>query len=388
MQSLRTSGVALLSTLVILGVASTFIAHILTGQTTALQRHRSNTLYQQLLLYQFSVENLVARVLREDEDFAEDNCDEVWAKPLPPYPLDGGVIAVTIYDSNSALNINQLHNLDFTQDNHQKKARPHSKERLTFIALQQMLKEKGFLDATASLLAVVDWLDANDSVSFFEDAAGFENNHYLSLEHPHRAANRQIYDARELLNVHKMHDITLEGTGTHDTVYNFFTKRRPYGCDPARSVPSFSTLPVASAQPTAGSDRAAALNVNTASCATIARLIHAFRPEELYDFIFKVVSEKLCPAEKRSAASSTEVKTFKSVDSFFDTLDSSALASTQGISWKKQIPADLFTTQSHYFGVDVTFNFGDCVMQTASILHRAQKVVTVQNRQIESFVCQ
>lgn len=369
-------GVALLSVLVILGIASALIVRIVTDSAQQVNRHKASTLYQQMLLYYLSTESLVVRVLREDETADKDTCDDTWAQPLPLYPVDGGAIEVMLYDINSTININSVRALDFTKDAHAADKKPNSKERITFIAIKEMLKEEGFFNATDITLAMLDWLDTDDTVSSFEGAIGAENNHYLALSKPHRSANQPIHDIRELVAVRDMHSVTAAATDTTSTPYVFFTQKSTYACGGNRQVNQFATIV---------SQDDATLNVNTASCDTITSFIHAFNPTQNKATIANVVQDVLCPSS--SANSESNNYEFSSVDAFFDRLDASALADPNSVSWKKKIAPELFSVTSNYFAMKTTLRFGDCTMKASSILRRQDGKITKEARQIEAFSC-
>jgi general secretion pathway protein K len=123
-------------------------------------------------------------VLADDERrSAIDHADEVWARPLPPMSVEGGLLGGRIEDLQGRLNLNSLVSGD---------TGPAGGP----AALARLWRQLG-LDP-GQLAALADWLDS-DSVTRYP--GGAEDQYYLALAQPYRAANKPLSSLDELLLV-------------------------------------------------------------------------------------------------------------------------------------------------------------------------------------------
>lgn len=111
-----------------------------------------------------------------------DDLTELWNKPLPPLPVEGGFVTIRLMDAQGRFNLNNL----VTGDT------PNPPE----IAVFQRLLANLDLDVNLSE-AVVDWLDANSSVQ----PGGAEDLDYINQPTPYRAANTALESVDELKNI-------------------------------------------------------------------------------------------------------------------------------------------------------------------------------------------
>ena len=117
------------------------------------------------------------------EDAAQNSIDhlgETWALALPVLPVDGGAIKVTVEDAQSRFNLNNL-----VQNN-----APSKNDLAVF---QRLLQNLGLDPNIAN--ALIDWIDADSNVT---SPGGAEDNDYLNLKTPYRAANRPLVSVDEL----------------------------------------------------------------------------------------------------------------------------------------------------------------------------------------------
>jgi general secretion pathway protein K len=101
-----------------------------------------------------------------------DSLSDVWAVPVPPIPIEGGTVSVSIIDEARKLNINELYNLRSRQVDGK------------FAQVIARLFE-GLGISTDLIPVIVDWLDP-DSV---DSPGGAEANYYLALKPPYEPRN-------------------------------------------------------------------------------------------------------------------------------------------------------------------------------------------------------
>ena len=148
-------------------------------------------------------------ILKEDSENSPsyDATTELWATPLPPYPVGEGYVSGKITDESSKLNINLL------KDN-----TGYDKWGPVWKRLFEVLDiDPGVINA------IKDWVDADDISS---DLTGAEASYYRRLDPPYTAKNGPIDSIGELRLIR----------GITDEIYNQLTT----GCD---GVPCFTTAP-------------------------------------------------------------------------------------------------------------------------------------------------
>ncbi len=109
-----------------------------------------------------------------------DHLGEPWALRLPPIPVENGELIGHIEDQQGAFNVNNLviaGNLNVAQ----------------FARFRRLLSILGLPEALADALA--DWVDADNKP---QPQHGAEDEYYLALDPPYRAANRPLVDLDEL----------------------------------------------------------------------------------------------------------------------------------------------------------------------------------------------
>lgn len=167
----------------------------------------------QLQQYAYSTEEFAAWVLEQDADNdnsngryikngrqgSYDHWQEDWAIALN-VPVDDAVIKATLADALSRFNLNQL----------QGRPTPYNpqgtfNERFTtgqqrFMRLLQTQPDDLVDPSLAQSIteAAIDWVDSDNSVT---GQGGAENNDYLSLDTPYRAANQPFVSVTELRQI-------------------------------------------------------------------------------------------------------------------------------------------------------------------------------------------
>jgi general secretion pathway protein K len=216
--------------LVVVAIATVLCVGMLRGQQQALLHAAGLFQQDQAWLYTQGAEDMVRVLLEEDhKDDKRGNRDvdhpgETWAKPFPPFPVEGGMIKARLFDLQGRFNLNRLGNAEDTA---------------AATVFRQLLVNLALPDTMVP--AVADWIDADNDPSGTD---GAEEDFYSRLAQPYRAANRPIADISELMLIKGF---------TPDIV----RKLRPYVC----------VLPAA-----------ATLNVNTASETVLSALSATLSP--------------------------------------------------------------------------------------------------------------
>lgn len=132
-----------------------------------------------------------------------DSLTELWATPLPPYPLGDGTVAVAIQDEGGKINVNALVTPSGT-----KPSVP-----LQIEQLKRLFRLKGLDPAPVD--AIVDWLDRDD----IEEPSGAESAYYERLDRPYRCRNGQLETLAELHLVKGITDEVYRVISPYLTVY-------------------------------------------------------------------------------------------------------------------------------------------------------------------------
>ncbi len=264
----KQGGVALITALLIVALATAAGVAIATRQHVDIRRSENLLTTDQALLYARGGEAWAMAILARDrKDNDIDHLGEDWAKRVPPLPVDGGSVSGYIEDMQGRFNLNNLAvgGENFATD---------------LDRLRRILESVGLEGTLAG--AVADWVDSDVEPRFPD---GAEDETYLSGDPPYRAANRPMASVSELRLVKGFTAEAVE-------------KLAPYVC----------ALPV----PTA-------INVNTAPdlvlqslladlTAEDAKQLVAAREQEAFasvdDFLNQPVFQGKAPSNRRLAVSS------------------------------------------------------------------------------------
>ena len=132
-----------------------------------------------------------------------DDLTELWATPLPPYPLGDGTVAAWIQDEGGKINVNALVTPSGT-----KPSVP-----LQIEQLKRLFRLKG-LDS-APVDAIVDWLDRDE----IEEPSGAESAYYERLDRPYRCRNGRMDTLAELHLVKGITDEVYRAISAYLTIY-------------------------------------------------------------------------------------------------------------------------------------------------------------------------
>ena len=175
-------GVALVTALVIVALTATAAALLINQQQLHIRRSANLFNSEQAQQYVLGAEAWAMRTLSQDRlDNDVDSLNEDWATVLPPIDIPGGAVTGYIVDLQGALNLNGL----------------LKSGKVDAIALERTQRLLGYaeLDGGSVVQALIDWLDANIEPA---GPGGAEDDFYLGLEQPYRAANRPMVSISEL----------------------------------------------------------------------------------------------------------------------------------------------------------------------------------------------
>lgn len=178
-------GVALLTILFMVVIASIMAMGILNQQQRMLREGSLLLRQDQAWVYAKSGEYFLSELLINDAKNSKnnDNLSEQWAQPLPPFPVEDGMVSGRLLDQSSRFNLNNLYH-DGAPD----------KEAFEFF--ERLLKRVGLPSELAQ--GVLDWQDPDDTVT---GSMGAEDSFYLGQQPGYMAANRAFVQVEELRQV-------------------------------------------------------------------------------------------------------------------------------------------------------------------------------------------
>ena len=110
----KQQGVALLTVLLVVAMATVLAVSMVKAQQALLQRSSSVFSQDQAYLYTLGAESIAKSVLQDDKEkdqtktTPQDSFNESWAKKTPPFPVDGGMVQAQIDDLQGRFNLNDL----------------------------------------------------------------------------------------------------------------------------------------------------------------------------------------------------------------------------------------------------------------------------------------
>jgi len=229
----RESGVALITVMLILALATILAVSMSSSQQLNIHRSANIFNFEQAYQYVLGAESWAKQILKRDlEDNQTDDFNDDWATVLPALPIEGGQMSGQIEDLHARFNINNL-----VQD-----GQPQA---LYIDRFKRLLRN---LELNEDLSAViVDWLDPDEETGF----SGAEDNEYLNMSPAYRAANQTMEDVSELLLVKGID-------------FDVYEKLRPFVC-----VLKSNT----------------AINVNTASAEVLSSIVKDITLEDAIDLV-------------------------------------------------------------------------------------------------------
>ena len=175
------SGVALITVLVIVAIVSAVAADIALNQQLWLSQAQNQKDRAQAGWVDRGAQQYAAMMMERDrQDNNIDDLNEAWAKPIPPLQAEGGSVSVSIEDLEGRFNLNSLYqggkyNADYG------------------MVFRRLLAENGINTNVQDTL--LDWIDSDSNTR----SGGAEDDYYQNLTPGYRAANQAMQSARELL---------------------------------------------------------------------------------------------------------------------------------------------------------------------------------------------
>lgn len=186
----RQRGVALLTAILVVAVATILATNLLWMSTLDQRRTGATLAMEQGLQYALGAEAWVGDILQQDlEDSSEsDHLGEAWAMQIDPLPIDGGFIHGAVTDLQGLFNLNNLVNAEGEVDE------------IMLAQFQRLLEllevEPGLAPNLAG--AVADWLDPNTEPAF---PFGGEDEMYSRMDPQYRTPNAMITTPSELMAI-------------------------------------------------------------------------------------------------------------------------------------------------------------------------------------------
>ena len=179
----KQQGVAIIFVVTMVAILVPILTKLAFDQRLLTKKVSLGTHYNNAYLYALAVETWGRQLLTEDQQKNQhDGLNEFWAQLLFPMPVDGGTVAGRIEDLQGRMNLNNLQ----AQNNQVFKGK-----------LIELFTQQGVAasEADAVVSAIEDWVDVDDKVRL---PYGAEDNEYMSLELPYRAANGAMRSISEL----------------------------------------------------------------------------------------------------------------------------------------------------------------------------------------------
>jgi general secretion pathway protein K len=196
--SAKQRGVALISVLLVVAILVALSSQLLSSHNLVVSQHQNSFEHNQALQYIYGAEEMTRQLLFDDfsnSGPSVDHLQESWAKAVIPFELDeGGFLEAQVRDLNGCFNVNSL-NSATGADNIKR--------------LKRMLQKLGANPGLADLIK--DWLDIDQSVTGF----GAEDNIYLGLTPPYRAANQLMQHISELFLLDGISSADIEAISPH-----------------------------------------------------------------------------------------------------------------------------------------------------------------------------
>lgn len=188
----RQRGVALITAILVVALASVAAAAMLTADNIAISRSSNILQSEAASWYAAGLTQWARAILRRDgRNNHVDDLNEAWAQNPGQLPVQGGYLTGRIVDQQGLFNLNNLIAGDA-------KSQMQAFQRLLNIVLAGDQGNTGLTDPQDLANAVKDWIDPDQETSF---PGGAEDGYYLNLQPPYRAANRPMASPSELLLV-------------------------------------------------------------------------------------------------------------------------------------------------------------------------------------------
>ncbi len=181
MKPARQRGLALITAVLVVAMASVAATSMVVSQTYSVRRTANLLHGEQAESFAVGAESWAKVLLKRDATESKiDTLEEDWAQPLAPIAVEGGALQGSIEDEQGRFNVNNLVLGDGTKRQVAKKY------------YESLLAVLGLDPALVNVL--IDWIDDDIDPSF----PGAEDDTYLLKSPPYRTANTRMADISEL----------------------------------------------------------------------------------------------------------------------------------------------------------------------------------------------
>ncbi|TXH03532.1 MAG: general secretion pathway protein GspK [Nevskiaceae bacterium] len=189
----RETGVALVTAILVVALASIAAAAILSAANIAIHRAGNLQDSEKAWWYADGVEAWVATILERDaKDNSTDSFKDAWAKPVDYLPVDEGYVKGRIDDLQGRFNLNNFGDAD---------PQRYKVYVALFERLLQNIEGADPSQAQPLAAAIRDWIDSDSDPTGYD---GAEDSEYLSHAPPYRTPNRPMESVSEVLAVKGM----------------------------------------------------------------------------------------------------------------------------------------------------------------------------------------
>jgi general secretion pathway protein K len=181
MLDVRQQGVALISVLLVVVIATVLSVSMIRHQNLTIHKARNVSDHSQAKHYAIGGEELARQILWQDTDSSPevDHLQEDWAAGDLVFEFEDGEVAIRIEDLQGRFNINSLMN----PGNAGRQAQARFVQLLQHVGLDTMFMDRA-----------IDWMDGDIAAR----PLGAEDYAYLDLERPYRTASQLMVDTTEL----------------------------------------------------------------------------------------------------------------------------------------------------------------------------------------------
>lgn len=192
----RQQGVALLTAVMVVALASTLVAGLMVTQNLSIHRAANMRSIDAAWWYLVGLEEWAGTILRRDAEANQvDNLNEPWAQTIDFLPVDEGVLSGQLVDLNGRFNLNSL-GKPLNQNPNQAPGTPAPAEEMEiFNRLLQAIPELRNQPIADLGSKIADWVDADANPRF---PGGAEDETYMGMTPPRRAANQLLTSVTEL----------------------------------------------------------------------------------------------------------------------------------------------------------------------------------------------
>lgn len=180
-------GIALITVMLVVALATMLAVSMMRSQHLSLRYAEGLFSQDQAMLYtqgaEAFVQDLLMRDLEDDKRQKKetDHPGETWAKPFPPFPVEGGRVQAQLSDLQGRFNLNLL-------------LRENGVDAAAQAYFKRLLGNHDLPDTLDAPL--IDWMDADSEPTGVD---GAEDDFYTRMTEPYRAANQPLTDVSELL---------------------------------------------------------------------------------------------------------------------------------------------------------------------------------------------